>query len=644
MNAPPQDPQDNTHRDVTRLAVYFGEPDADQVSLEKEVEDWRVMTVHHGLGMQCYALLERNLGKAGKRVENRKLMPHGTRIVEIWTLDSEGERVWPLFRGELMGGTVRFASGEEVETAFVIVPHAWFGNQCKGQQVFDPVNEDLEIVHLDLEFNPLVDGRIIPNCARHTNDETGVEYDVWIDVESARTTEAKDLARVDGVVRWTLDKAIESLQGYLNPDETYLKNFKVREASGDPRDPQFDESPELEDLVLPRGQYLSGYLDTMLPAYGHQWAIDFNANGQSDQIEPKIWIMRRGGGDKKRITYQKIGDNLDTTKTNALSVEISTDVSQLANVVEAQGSLQEREVTIELERGWSADLDITSLGQIEKRTTSLEYDNVWRKFVGNEAGDYIGTRPEITEALDLSTVFEEGYVSKRRPIEDCLTYRAGREEDAVRIPPILEYSVDDGETWTRYDDHDWRPLTHELGVYLTDPQADGLIKILHDAGEDAKLRITGTIRGDKRINHEVDRTDESPTSIENRLFLDVSNRFHDRGRAITGPHASLLSGVCDERDDQDELEEFVEKVADSVKAAVVGATLPLHGLELDYLVGDVVDEIPGRNLVLNRLASDSEKRGVQVVGITWNVASQQTMLVVQPWDSYVAAPAAGNSA
>lgn len=643
MNAPPQDNPDNTHRRRTKVVAYLGAPDADTVDLEEESEEWRVETVHNGLGAQSYALLRRDLAQAGKRIENRKLNPHGTRIVEIWSLDEDGNRQLPLLRGELMGGDVHISTGEEHETAFVILPPAWFGDLCEGQQVWNPIAQDLEIVHLDLAFNPLVDGRLLGTCARHDPEVVGVEHSLWIDPESCRTDEAARAAGLvtgrANVIKWTVDRAIESLQAYLNPDQTYIENFPTREARNDPRDPQFDASPDLEDLTLPRGQYLSAYLDALLPAYGHQWTVDFNTDEEATAITPRIHVMRRGEGTKRVIPYQKIGEDLDTSKTQPLSVDISVDVSQLANIVVAQGSLIEREVTIELKRGWPEERDEAALTDLDKTPTSYDAANdpVWRKWVGNEAGDYIGLRSELTEPLDLSTEFPEGYVPKRRPVEDCLTFRSGTEQEAARQPPLLEYSINGGTSWKRAG-HDWRPLTHEFGVYLTDPKAGGLVKLLHDAGENARLRLTGTIRGDKRIEHEVDRTEDSPTSIETRLFLDLSHRFHKRGRAT-----STMSGEFDEAADQTALEDFLEKVADSTKAAVIGSQLPLDGLVFEYLIGDVIENIQGRNLSLNRLATDAEKRGVQIVGITWHIDRQRTLLTVTPFDTFATASLGGSA-
>lgn len=652
MNAPPQDNPDNTHRPATQLKAYVAF-ESDTVGPDFESEEWRVLRVEQGLGANHRALLQRDLGHVGKRIENRKLNPYETRLVEIWSLDSDtGERVFPLFRGKMMINRAAIAPGAEAEFVEAILPQSWFGDLCEGQRVSTEEEYETMIVDFDLEFNPLVDGRIVANRAiKDMSGDVGEFALLWVDPESARTSEAKRATGIgaNSVRRWNIAEAVHGLQYYLNEEETDVRNFEAVVFDDDPPTPDaaFGEPPELEDEILPRGHYLPAYLDALLPKYGYQWTVDFKPTDEDeDVIKPQIRVYKRGNGITRTIPYQAIGKTLNTAETQPLSLELVTDLSRLANIVVGHGSLQEREVTIELYKGWPASQDETSLGTLKKTTEgyNLSNDNIWRKWVGNEAGDYNETRPEITEALDLSTVFEAGfasdpyYVPKRRPVDDCLTWRAKNETEAVRHPPILEYSLENGAegSWKRAG-QDWRPLTHEFGVYLTDSNANGLVRLLKNAGSDAKLRLTGTIRGDKRLSHEVDRTEESPSNLETRLFLDLSNRFHERLRQTTGPHASKLTGDFDYAYHQTELQEFVEKVADNEKAAVVELQIPLHGLVFDYEIGDVIEEIEGRKISLNRLPETAnEVRGVQVVGRIWDVQSQQTFLQVAPFDSYVA--------
>lgn len=643
MNAPPQDDPDNTHRPATKLMAYVAF-ESDTVGPDFESEEWRVLRVEQGLGAAHRALLQRDLGHVGKRIENRKLNPYETRLVEIWSLDSDnGERVFPLFRGKMMINRASIAPGAESELVEALLPQSWFGDLCVGQKVWSVEDFTTLTVNLDIEFNPLIDGRITPNRLLRIDGGPGEAGLLWVDPESTRTEagfEASTNRHRSQLTPWTLAEAAQALQTLLNEEETDIKNFPAADTSESPAVPDADlgEPPELEDEILPRGHYLPAYLDALLPKYGYNWTVDFKPTDEDeDVIKPQIRMYKRGNGTKRTIPYQAIGKTLDTAETQPLALELVTDLSRLANIVVGHGSLREVEVTVELQKGWPASADETSLGTLKKTTEGydLSNDNIWRKWVGNEAGDYNETRPEITEPLDLSTVFFDDYVPKRRPADDCLTWRAKNEIEAVRHPPILEYSTDDGETWKRAG-QDWRPLTHEWGVYLTDSNANGLVRTLKNAGSDAKLRLTGTIRGDYRIQHEVDRTEESPSNLETRLFLDLSNRFHDRRRQTNGPHASVLTGSFDEANHQDELEAFVEKVADNEKAAVVDLQIPLHGLNFDYEIGDVIEEIEGRKISLNRLPETAEEvRGVQVVGRVWDVQAQQTYLQVAPFDSYV---------
>lgn len=654
MNAPQNTQATSNRRDATKFAAYVAVDSSSFIDREHESEEWRVLRVEKGLGNSQRAIFARDLGKIGKRIEDRELLPYGSRECEIWTLDENGERLRPIFKGVILTSRPRFAADGEREICEAILPPAWFGNQCEGQQVWNQGEEDLDVVHIDLEFNPLVDGKLTSNCAYRVDVDqgAGVDYDLWIDPESVRTdaaARANDLAVGEfSVQEWTLSRALQTLQRYLNPIAFNVKNFEAEptdEDTGVPRqDPLFDDSPALQDEILPRGHYLPDYLDALLPKYGYQWTIDFSEHESAeDHVQPQIRVYKRGDGQQKVLPHQAIAQTLQDAKTQPLEVELLTDLSRLANVVVAHGSLQEREITINLYRSWHNDQDATSLSSLDKTEDSytLDRDGIWRKWVANEAGDYTGVRDNDLPLLaNLSIAFfPDGCVPKRRPASDCLTWRGNSAGDASRLPPILEYSIDDGVTWTRYEDHDWRVLTHELGVYLTDPQAGGLMEILHDAGDDARLRLTCTIRGDKRPRVEVDRTEGSPSAIESRLFLDLSHRFHDRERVTTGTYASVLTGDYDEADDEEAMEEFVEKLADIEQSAVIETSFPLHGILFDYEIGDVLTKIEGREISLNRNAQDAaEPKYVQISGIAWDLQQQQTILTVQPYDSFVAPP------
>ena len=647
MNAP-QNTQASSYRRATRFAVYVAADSSSFIDREHESQEWRCLRIEKGLGNQHRAVLARDLGKIGKRIENRTLEQFGSRDVEIWQLDEEGERLRPIFKGTILIERIRIAPGGESEIAEAIVPPAWFGDMCEGQEVWDPEEEERAVVHLDLEFNPLVDGVIVNNCAYHVDLPDDQEYDLWIDPESARTEAAAEAAGLAvgqlSVQEWTIARAVESLQHYLNPLETYVTNFKTQTPDDDgvpQQDPLFDDSPALQDELLPRGHYLPEYLDALLPKYGYQWTVDFGEHEDAaDQVQPQIRVYKRGEGEQKILPLQAIAANLDDAKSQPLEIDLATDLSRLANYIIGHGSLQEREITIELFRSWSNAQDVTPLSSLDKTIDGyhLARDNIWRKWVANEAGDYTGIRDnDLPQLADLSNAFfPDGVVPKRRPLSDCLTYRAGSAEEGARLPPQLEYSIDGDGTWIPYSGHDWRPLTHELGVYLTDPQAGGLVEILHGAEGDARLRVTGTIRGDKRPRAEVDRFSDSPSAIERRLFLDLSHRFHDRERVTAGLYASVLTGDADEADHQEDLEEFLEQIADNEMSAALDAAFPLHGILFDYDVGDILTKIEGREISLNRNAPTAdEPRYLQVVGVAWDLQQQRTLLTVQPFDSYV---------
>jgi hypothetical protein len=307
------------------------------------------------------------------------------------------------------------------------------------------------------------------------------------------------------------------------------------------------------------------------------------------------------------------GGTFDFEATNVSALDFSVDISALANHVTGYGARLEREITIELVRTWET-ADDAAFDHTNSRNP------ICRKWAGNEGGDYIGVRTEITAPAVLNTAWNV----RRRTAEDCITRR-----DGVRIPPILEYKLD-GEDWqVAPENWAYTLLPTEIGVWFTgeDPNAaDGIpseVLLLT-----TKLRLTCTVRGDTRLQYEVDQTATSPNANEVHTPIDLSDRFFDRKRQATGTFASLQTGTdIDDADDQTALEDYIDTVSGQAKLADIQGTARLTGLVFaDFLVGDRLSQVSGRALSFARSTGGSEYP--QIAAIEWinSTGGQYTVL------------------
>ena len=127
---------------------------------------------------------------------------------------------------------------------------------------------------------------------------------------------------------------------------------------------------------------------------------------------------------------------------------ITRNIGDSVNEVTVVGDVERAEVTIELVRGWPATDDSLTAADLDKSDSASSYESkptVWRLWVANEAGDYTDTRTEITEALDLSSVFSR-WVLHRRQALDPFTFQ-GEAGAQQRRQMFVEYTDDGGSTW-----------------------------------------------------------------------------------------------------------------------------------------------------------------------------------------------------
>lgn len=631
MPAAPQNPQTaSTARQGTKFLAWVGDTDGGAPTEEQEDPTFRVLTVSRSAGGRQidYALLAVDLGRREERLVDMETPTAWNRQVEI-RIPGETDSS-PVFWGMLGSQSLSLDERDESATVTARLDRNAYGAPLIGMRVRNPSGGAMVAIEMDPVFNPLVDGEIWSNRSTH-KDPTGQFY-VWVHPEAVQSTQAEAYQGETARQSWTLADMVFTLCWLLNPSETHIKNPTTEELQS-----AFTDAPEVSNFWIRRGQYLPQYLDAILTPHGYGWFTRFGTDGDGNTVR-KIAFFRRGAGTEKEVFFQRPNDDtppdLDLSKTNLKRLSHDLSVADLANRVYGYGAYEEREVTIELFRGWpEADDSLfpEELDRTDPESQYLNHPDAWRTWIANEGGDWNGTRPEITAPPDLASVFTL-LTARRRRLEDCLqTDNSGR-----RIPPVAEWydpadqTEGDPEVWKAIPPGSYSVLTDQIGIRFNGAQPPDDIAT---GGAGVRVRITGTVTGDKRLNRDADRRDESPNGQDVILFLDVSNRFFDRQVRIFGTYGSVLVGrfltYPDERDDGDALQTYVESARNVEDAANLRASITLHGIHREYEIGDLITRVAGRNISFNRLSKDAEeKRYLQVIGIEWDTQRQETTLRV----------------
>jgi hypothetical protein len=720
---------------------------------EYETKRLRPLRIVQAEGGEFFIEFEYCLAEVDERLKDIEFIEGYEQLVEVELVQPSGTDNILLGWGEILTQDLKVRPGEERARVMAKITPPHFGTPLVGMHVANhneptpPVpDEDPFIHHGDIIFNPEIDGNITGNMTsprvsvRKTyGDETSERMilSLWIDPESVRTENARIYVQRDyESLKWSLKEAVHTLCKVCNPLEEFIINPTLAEL-----DAIHADEVTLRNIVLPAGEHLPELLNQLLKPHGYSWYLQPGRNEDSTSpdfgtTEIRLKIFKLGEGVKKTVHQPKPGDVLvGDGPQNVIEWNVTESFDELRNVVIAQGGLKEREITIELSRGWSASSDDSSVDDLSKDGQLFQSErNAWRLWVANEAGDYTSTRPEITEYPDFSDVLGDDSGVKRRAMKDCLTFQKSGEGELRRMDPFVEWRVtpvDDLEvvtitlhgsaappvttltaSWTLhwmqgatelsigpYDEsalaatieadliaegindldtaagsltsgieltfteeseapdfwiegtfagglnpgisirsNAWQPIPDEWGPVLLGDQigvyfaGDRALEELIPKGDNARIRITGTIIGDTRLNYTSGKESSSPLGHEFPLVLDVSDRFFDRKVQRTGRYMSRLLGLlqndgtgssgADERDDSDEIEEYADTIKAIEDAVNITGTLTLTGIRTEYIVGDLIKSIEGRKISLNRKATAS--------GLTQYVQVTEKEILLQP--------------
>lgn len=655
MPAAPQNPRTvSTARDVTRFVARLGAEGGVAPTKANEDPTFQPLVVSRSAGGRTvdYCTFSVDLGKKEQHLIDMETPTAWNRQIEVRIppvepptdeeVSAGTDRDDPVFWGMLASQTLSLTA-PNTESASVVarVDRHLYGGPLTGMRVRDPRTATMVLVEMDPVFNPLVDGQIWANRSAHKDPNTEVGMYVWVHPESIKTEPALTYQGETSRAAWTLAGMVYTLCRFLNSAETYIKNPTREELQASIVD---QSPPEIENFWIPRGQYLPQYLDSILTPHGFGWFLKVGTDSSGASIR-KITVFKRGAGEEKEVFLQRQGVDapvdLDPAKTNLKDLTHELSVADLANKVYGYGNYQEREITLELYRGWLEADDALTAEALDKTETAangsvyLAHPDAWRLWVANEAGDWKDYRTVAPNAIpaprDLSAVFEK-FTPRRRRIEDCLQ----TDVNGRRIPPVVHFynpTPPDGGAakWVQLPPGSYSVLTDQIGIRFNGSKPPDEIVL---AGAAAKIRITGTVAGDARLYRGADRRPESPNGLDVILFLDLANRFFDRSVQTTGTYLSVIAEDAiyqpEDLNDGDDLQAYVNAVRNTEDAANIRAGITLSGIKREYEIGNLITKVDGRNISFNRLAKNaSEKRYLQIVGIDLNQPSQETILRVE---------------
>ena len=295
-----------------------------------------------------------------------------------------------------------------------------FGAMTTGQQMYDGGQNSLVVSQREIVFNPIIDGAVVGNMG---DKRTAFGHRVFVDTRSCETAPALKYRKEKstGVAKWTLAEAVMYLCWALNPVNANVFNpaaVAVLEkifASTIFK----NKSPELQNVRIPLGVYLPEALDLLLEPYGFGWFVDLLARGSR-----MLNFFRLGDGQIKQVKYQAEGQTFDFAKTNVENFDVTLDVGRRnVNEVIVFGDWVTIESTWELMWGWpySRDLYDLTLADLNRNAEDWadhpEHHDIYRKWVLNEGGDYIGNYVPVRTYDDAGAWAGTSYQALKKPFD-----------------------------------------------------------------------------------------------------------------------------------------------------------------------------------------------------------------------------------
>lgn len=667
--SPPPDPTISEKAD--RYIVLLGPTDGTAPSLENEC-DWLIaqeVSISAGGDRLDTIKCKIDFGVDGaKRLQDTTSPVRFHRQVEIRRVDDEGEPTEVVAWG-MIASDMQSIDHEEREMIVARLDHFLFGGVLKTTTYWDSTadeGEEIKKVHLPCVFNPEIDDKFEPNMSDKTSGEDTGDYHLFLHPESHRLQGAVTLQDQEAS-EWTLKTAAHWLIWTMNPDETYITNPTLEEMG-----PAFESEAEfarVRNVEIKFGQTLPQALDHLLKPFGYGWQVVHNLAEAEDGDSPAgeedvedataeatrettFRFFELGKGPIVHLMMQKIGESINFDETNLAQFKLDYDISKLANKIIGRGGFKLYESTFDLVPAWLQEFDDTDIEKLEiGQPDFITKQDVLRKFVLNEAGDYIWdseknrTHQWITEISDELDGLLNGpdsdnpdpYIIRRRRFRKCISQHESGDDETSNGFVLEWWDKDQPEADTAFSASDpgWVKVKHafqvlekECGIMFKTPTPPAEFQDLlteDPTTQKLYLRITCCIESDVRLEQTAEQPDPatSPNGENLELLLELKDRFKYRHVF----HLSRFDGVGtpDEKDDTEDLMTYVEKVRDNNDQAEVSLSVMLMtSNHPEYKIGQIIDKVDGRNLTFNANSSESATpRLLQIMGFNRTLDGEQ---------------------
>jgi hypothetical protein len=644
-----------------KVAVLLGPPDGSKPTISDRCD--YLIPISASVGIGGHALdsitFSYDLDRYGKRLQDTTTPSGFSRTVEVRVENPINGKLDRVIAWGRLARQPQAIGANETVSFIARLEHFLFGERLTGYPIHDPATGGWVTVRQAIIANPVIDETRLPNRSdkvpvntdqgdwnAKTNSPTLVsggagsalgdwytvtepgstELDglknwtkgerlsfngvrwvkgrpgpalLFIDPESMRTAPAK-LLQAAIASRWDLATLVERICWTCNGSEQWIKNPPFAElqavlGSG---------TSLLEHHGIPLGLSLPEALDNLLSPYGFSWFVRHSVDVADPDlpVTSTVTVIERGFGLPIDLKLQRLADPIDSAKTNIDSVSLAYDVAERPNVVHGLSKLAMREGTFTLFASWPREFDTLDISDLkeEKKTDEHPHADVFRKFVLNEAGDYTGTRPEITAATSLADLFGVPTVPMRRRLRPALTLGKDRKVATKSLLGengyLLEWFKDDRDGWVKYP-HSFGVLEHEGGirVELNQDLIDAFL--LRQRIGNAPLpvfRITCCIEGDALVDYITPRREASANAAEIVRVFNLEHKFHDNKVTNTGATASV--------------------VFDDHHASITAANAGAAGAGAIFVGIDLTDELQvGDRLVIH---GSSDNDGIYHVGAT----------------------------
>ncbi len=597
-------PPDPRYRKAARVVVLLGDEDGNRPTIDDRCDFLIPTTLTRDLGGGTLDSINFrfDMHRYGSRLQDTSLPSGHNRIVEVRIENPQtGQLDQILGWGKLARQPQSIGDSEAV--GFVArLDHFLFGTRMAGYPARDPHSGEIVTVRKPLTFNPVLDDTRLPNRSDKTGSEGANDLGDWdadtnspalasgdgtfgdyytvsvagmteldgltdhelgdvlffdgeswqpgldparlvIDPDSLRTAAARTLHDVTAT-RWDLATAAERLCWTLNRRQRWFDNPTL----ADLQSVLGTDTPLLENHTIPLDVSLPEALDQLLAPHGFTWYVE-HAIDISDVTLPLVSMIKvaeRGRGDEVTLRLQRLADTIDSSKTNVDTLSIAYDIAARPNVIVGRSALALREGTFLLRPCWPKTDD--TLTKQDLTEDLKEHDrstiDVYRKFVFDTAGDYVGLRDDFADDQNLEELFGRTTVPMRRRFRPALTQGLDRRPIGVN-GYLVEWH--NGTEWVTVP-WSFSVLEHETGIVLErgldEAFRDEFLKKTRSvaAGDvpDPVLRITCCIEGDRGTTYTASRRDESANGSDIPRHYDLSHKFHDSRVLESGAFASIL--------------------------------------------------------------------------------------------------------